>query len=185
MDATEAVPSCTPATSPPAGGGAAPPPPPPPAGGEVAGVQDGTASVASTLISGMETPDVVQLRKGTQAPAMEPYRVLQEKRVGTTTGSLALTSHAYIIPPAGGSGAAGGSGGVEVALQPEELAGLDERKLLEKYEQQVAATEASARAAREDVASVLEEQDRKRKRKEAGLSMAEGSKAKRAKDFKF
>ena len=58
---------------------------------------------------------------------------------------------------------ASGAGGVEMALDPSELEHLDEAALKARYERmQAAQREASAP---EDVSDIIEEQERKRKRK--------------------
>jgi len=211
-----------------------------PAGATVVGVDgtatpaDGTLSVPSSIggISGLETPDIVNIRKGQRAgggasiagidtpssiagppgagagaPAL--YQVLEQKQTGLQGGLLG-TTHAYVIPKAGEAGSsatvpsassssssgAGGAagGGVAIALAPEELERLNEASIAEKYQAEVAAAAAGRAIGREDVSDVVEERERKRTRKEAGLpgssggaggAAAGGSKSKKARDFKF
>jgi splicing factor 3B subunit 2 len=167
--------------------GAAPPE------GEAAAIADGTASVATSMISGMETPDVVDLRKGgirkdagfdtPQLAAEHPpalYQILEEKRTGLTGGLLG-TSHGYVVP----TGPQTVGAGVAVTLNPEELENLDEATLAKKYQAELNSAAATRRALGEGVSEVIEEQERKRKRTEAGLSSAGGNKSKKSKDFKF
>jgi splicing factor 3B subunit 2 len=208
-----------------------------PAGATVVGADgtatpaDGTLSVPSSIggMSGLETPDIVNIRKGQRAgggastagidtpssiagppgagagaPAL--YQVLEQKQTGLQGGLLG-TTHAYLIPKAGEAGSnatvpsaassgAGGvaGGGVAIALAPEELERLNEASIAEKYQAEVAAAAAGRAIGREDVSDVVEERERKRTRKEAGLpgssggaggAAAGGSKSKKARDFKF
>ena len=142
------------------GGPPAPPPPPDASGTETPAGGDGTYSVSSSMISGLETPATLDLRKGGSHGAETPaaaasggdapqlYRVLEERSTGLK-GTLLGTTHAYVMPPPGAAAAGGapasasggsGGGGVAVALNPEDLAGMDEAALTKKYEAELAAT---------------------------------------------
>ncbi|PWN28016.1 DUF382-domain-containing protein, partial [Jaminaea rosea] len=123
----------------------------------------GMQSVASTIPSGLETPDFIELRKqgrgGTATPAMEDvrpqaqrslYQVLPERE--TRISGLMGSEHGYDLNSGSGSrpppnapvlGAedspARGSkrsaaGNVEVALDPSELEGMSEQELQQRYE---------------------------------------------------
>ena len=104
------------------------PPPLPPSAPSLSGTMtpmlDGTMSVPLSIsgMSGIETPDFVDLRKGgargaaaasAAAPAAAApslYTVLPEKRTGLT-GSLLGTTHAYIVPAAGSASQSAAQGG--------------------------------------------------------------------------
>ncbi len=96
------------------------------------------------------------------------------------------TSHTYVLPGAGGAAAAAAAGAaapltdterklaekkgkltsaVEIALAPEELEGADAATLKRKYEQSLEASKAAAASNRVDVSDVVEEENRKKKRK--------------------
>jgi splicing factor 3B subunit 2 len=173
---------------------------------------DGAASVALTITSGLETPDVVDVRKGARraagasgletpestAPPPELYRVL-ERRETALQGGILGTKHTYALPGAPGApGAAADERGVAVALLPEELEhGLDAATLAQRYEAEAVSVAKTGGFAggtdREDVSDLLEEHERKRKRKEAAAGGAAGAggsgappaKKTRTKEFKF
>ena len=92
--------------------------------------------------------------------------LLHDSKVG---GGAFGSSHAYAVPK--GKGAAAQAGGVDVTLDPAELESLDEATLKGRYEQQKASR--SRETAAEDVSDIIEEQERKRRRK------AESAKGKR------
>ena len=155
-------------------------------------IAEGISSVTSTTPSGLATPDAIQLRKtfadgvgtpsahstatGLDTPdgseaAPQLYQILQQTdaRVGSSAFG---SSHGYVVPPppsvgapsaSGGKRKAGGEGGVELALDPSELGQLDEAALKARYEQ-LRKAERDANAP-EDVSDIIEEQERKRKRK--------------------
>jgi hypothetical protein len=144
------------------------PPPPPPPGGDVppppgglhvgdSGTDtpslDGSLSVSSSLLTGLDTPASIDLRKGGSSGLSTPaaassaggaapqlYRVLEERSTGLK-GSLLATTHAYVVP----SAASSSGGGVAVALNPEDLSGMDEAALAKKYEAELASSKVRAR----------------------------------------
>jgi len=160
----------------------------------------GISSVTSTTPSGLATPDSVHLRKmipdgqttpsgqstttgintpdsvGGPPPPQQLYQVLEQQssKVG---GSAFGSSHTYSVPKAGGKAVA--KGGVEVALDPAELERLDEGALKAKYNE-LRAAEAEANAP-EDVSDIIEEQERKRRRKLEATKSGDKNK----KDYKF
>ncbi|KAF5840669.1 hypothetical protein DUNSADRAFT_15912 [Dunaliella salina] len=159
------------------------------------GIQSGMASgysgIASSLPSGIETPDVsVQLRKGHETEQPQLYQVLEQRQAPLAPGTLLGTDHVYVLPgqqKKGGvvssvPGRPGAPGDVEVTLTPEEMEGLDEGGLKALYEQKLAEVRAGNK--REDfsdmVAAKAAQQKRKAQQKADG-----GKKQKTGKDFKF
>ena len=131
----------------------------------------------SAFSEGLDTPGATGA-----GPAPQLYQVLQqtESRIGSSAFG---STHGYIVPPppppgigtgpaaanrTGGGGGAGrrvgkGSDGVELALDPSDLEKLDEGALRARYEQQRQAERKES--APEDMSDIIEEQERKRKRK--------------------
>ena len=164
---------------------------------DAAALAAGTASTVSSLVSGLETPSEVDVRK---AGPRQLYSVLEQREAHVSATSLMGASHTYVVPPAGAAAAsgaaaaakragiaAGGEGagamgtGAVLTLQPEELeAGIGDAELASRYE---AAQRASVAAARgEDFSDLVAEQAVKQKRK----ADAKGKeKEKDAKRFKF
>lgn len=142
-------------------------------------MKSGIESVSS-LSSGMETPETLQLRKkdgtGTETPegvTAQPkqlYTVLEEKK--TAVGSALFgTSHTYVMPSAttdverrAREAKKVKQGAVEVALNPDEIASMDAETLKNKYQAQVDKEKVARNAQREDVSDVIAEETRKRKR---------------------
>lgn len=121
----------------------------------------GMQSVASTIPSGLETPDFIELRKqgrgGTATPAMQDmrpqsqrslYQVLPETQ--TRISGLMGSERGYDLsggpgrPPANApvlgaedsvrAGSKRSAGKVEVALDPSELEGMSEQELQQRYD---------------------------------------------------
>jgi len=93
----------------------------------------GTSSVTSS-ISGLES-ETVNLRKGvgTETPeSMDPTKnklyVEMQQRKATSQKGIFVTSHTYAINK-------GGPGGVQLALNPEEISNMDESAIKRKYEE--------------------------------------------------
>ena len=131
---------------------------------------DGVGTPSNLSTTGLDTPGSVS---GGAAPQL--YQVLEQ--TSAKVGASAFgSSHGYVVPPASsaappdrGGGAKGGSkggaaaGGINLALDPAELEHLDEAALKARYDAlRRAEREASAP---EDVSDIIEEQERKRKRK--------------------
>lgn len=162
----------------------------------------GTASgIASSVAAGLETPDVLDLRK--KAAPQQLYTVL-EQREASVGGAMMGSSHTYVVPgkdgaPAGGAAAGGGlsagaaaarvaqgvmgaaaaMGDIEVNLRPEDLEGLDQAGIERLYAQR----QAELRGGREDFSDLVRE-NAKRKR-EGDDKAAKAKKKKAADDFKF
>lgn len=152
-------------------------------------LEDGYQSVdsLSSTPTGVETPDVIDLRKQQRKETEKPlYQVLEEKEEKIAPGTLLGTSHTYVI----GDGTQGKPGAkrvdllrgqktdrVDVSLQPEELELMD-NVLPAKYEE--AREEEKMRSQREDFSDMVAENAKKRKRK-----MQEKDSKSKKKDFKF
>ncbi|KAL4562407.1 hypothetical protein LXL04_034610 [Taraxacum kok-saghyz] len=152
-------------------------------------LEDGIQSVdsLSSTPTGVETPDVIDLRKQQRKEPEKPlYQVLEEKEEKIAPGTLLGTSHTYVI---GGAPQDKPSGKrvdllrgqktdrVDVSLQPEELELMD-NVLPAKYEE--AREEEKLRSQKEDFSDMVAENEKKRKRK----THEKDSKSKK-KDFKF
>ncbi|WCJ26992.1 proline-rich spliceosome-associated (PSP) family protein [Euphorbia peplus] len=152
-------------------------------------LDDGIQSVdsLSSTPTGVETPDVIDLRKQQRKEPDRPlYQVLEEKAEPIAAGTLLGTTHTYVV----GSGTQDKSGAkrvdllrgqktdkVDVTLLPEELDAMDE-VLPGKYEE--AREEEKLRSQREDFSDMVAENEKKRKRK-----MQDKDGKSKKKDFKF
>jgi len=134
----------------------------------------------SSVTSGLETPDAIDLRKraGVDTPetplsAVPPslYKVVEQRETGVG-GGLFGADKKYMVPGMGGD--------IQVALNPDQLEEQlgDEDILKEKYEIELEAK----RSEREDVSDIMAEESRKRKRK---MDKSKDAKSKKFKDFKF
>ncbi|KAF5943767.1 hypothetical protein HYC85_017844 [Camellia sinensis] len=151
-----------------------------------AGIQS-VDSLSSTP-TGVETPDVIDLRKQQRKEPEKPlYQVLEEKEEKIAPGTLLGTSHTYVIGTGTQDKTAAAkrvdllrgqkSDRVDVTLQPEELEVMD-NVLHAKYEE--AREEEKLRSQPEDFSDMVAENANKRKRK---MQEKEGKSKK--KDFKF
>ncbi|XP_052202991.1 uncharacterized protein LOC127808469 [Diospyros lotus] len=153
-------------------------------------LEDGIQSVdsLSSTPTGVETPDVIDLRKQQRKEPEKPlYQVLEEKEERIAPGTLLGTSHTYVIGTGTQDKTAAAkrvdllkgqkSDRVDVTLQPEELEVMD-NVLPAKYEE--AREEEKMRSQREDFSDMVAENEKKRKRK---MQEKEGKSKK--KDFKF
>ncbi|PNX99163.1 splicing factor 3B subunit 2-like protein [Trifolium pratense] len=152
-------------------------------------LEDGIQSVdsLSSTPTGVETPDVIDLRKQQRKEPERPlYQVLEEKEEKLAPGTLLGTTHTYVV----GTGTQDKSGAkrvdllkgqktdkVDVTLLPEELDAM-ENVLPAKYEE--AREEEKLRSQREDFSDMVAENEKKRKRK-----MQEKDGKSKKKDFKF
>jgi len=156
-------------------------------------------SGASSVISGMETPESLDLRKrntpaGSTTPgdssqgtmvSSEPkqlYQVLEQKDA-SALGGLMGSTHKYSVPSMDkGTGAKlvqkQQVEGVQIALDPSEMEGLDAETLAAKYQQAQDAAKASQQG--EDYSDIIEENEKKRK-----MQADRQDKSKKHKDFKF
>ncbi|XP_051126054.1 uncharacterized protein LOC127247979 [Andrographis paniculata] len=152
-------------------------------------LEDGIQSVdsLSSTPTGVETPDVIDLRKQQRKEPDRPlYQVLEEKEEKIAPGTLLAPSHTYVI----NTGAQDKTGAkrvdllrgqksdkVDVTLAPEELDEM-ENVLPAKYEE--AREEEKLRNQREDFSDMVAENENKRKRK-----MQEKENKAKKRDFKF
>uniref|UniRef100_A0A2P2L7X5 Uncharacterized protein MANES_16G024600 n=2 Tax=Rhizophora mucronata TaxID=61149 RepID=A0A2P2L7X5_RHIMU len=152
-------------------------------------MEDGIQSVdsLSSTPTGVETPDVIDLRKQQRKEPERPlYQVIEEEKGTIAPGTLLGTAHTYAI----GSGTQDKTAAkrvdllrgqktdkVDVTLQPEELEVMGD-VLHAKYAE--AREEEKLRSQREDFSDMVAENEKKRKRK---MQEKEGKSKK--KDFKF
>lgn len=146
----------------------------------------------SSVPAGMETPELIELRKkkieeamdGNETPQL--YTVLPERRTGPVGSAMMASAHIYDVSGAMAARKAGGgqeSQGVEVALAPEELE-LDPMAMTQKYEEHV--REQQAQVEKEDFSDMVAEHaaKQKQKKRKAQPQDTRGG-AKKYKEFKF
>uniref|UniRef100_A0A3Q1CBT1 PSP proline-rich domain-containing protein n=1 Tax=Amphiprion ocellaris TaxID=80972 RepID=A0A3Q1CBT1_AMPOC len=146
----------------------------------------------SSVPAGMETPELIELRKkkieeamdGNETPQL--FTVLPERRTGPVGQAMMASTHIYDMSGAMAGRKAGGgqeSQGVEVALAPEELE-LDPMAMTQKYEEHV--REQQAQVEKEDFSDMVAEHaaKQKQKKRKAQPQDTRGG-AKKYKEFKF
>uniref|UniRef100_A0A7N8WSR3 Splicing factor 3b, subunit 2 n=1 Tax=Mastacembelus armatus TaxID=205130 RepID=A0A7N8WSR3_9TELE len=146
----------------------------------------------SSVPAGMETPELIELRKkkieeamdGNETPQL--FTVLPERRTGPVGAAMMASTHIYDMSTAMAGRKAGGgqeSQGVEVALAPEELE-LDPMAMTQKYEEHV--REQQAQVEKEDFSDMVAEHaaKQKQKKRKAQPQDTRGG-AKKYKEFKF
>uniref|UniRef100_A0A673B7Q2 SAP domain-containing protein n=1 Tax=Sphaeramia orbicularis TaxID=375764 RepID=A0A673B7Q2_9TELE len=146
----------------------------------------------SSVPAGMETPELIELRKkkieeamdGNETPQL--FTVLPERRTGPVGSAMMASTHIYDMSGAMPGRKAGGgqeSQGVEVALAPEELE-LDPMAMTQKYEEHV--REQQAQVEKEDFSDMVAEHaaKQKQKKRKAQPQDTRGG-AKKYKEFKF
>uniref|UniRef100_A0A673LRF5 PSP proline-rich domain-containing protein n=1 Tax=Sinocyclocheilus rhinocerous TaxID=307959 RepID=A0A673LRF5_9TELE len=142
----------------------------------------------SSVPAGMETPELIELRKkkieeamdGNETPQL--FTVLPERRTGPVGAAMMASTHIYDMSTVGGvSGLGGDSQGVEVALAPEELE-LDPMAMTQKYEEHVREQQVE----KEDFSDMVAEHAAKQKQKKRKAQPQDTrSGAKKYKEFKF
>ncbi|XP_029311303.1 LOW QUALITY PROTEIN: splicing factor 3B subunit 2 [Cottoperca gobio] len=146
----------------------------------------------SSVPAGMETPELIELRKkkieeamdGNETPQL--FTVLPERRTGPVGAAMMASTHIYDVSGAmvgRKMGAGQESQGVEVALAPEELE-LDPMAMTQKYEEHV--REQQAQVEKEDFSDMVAEHaaKQKQKKRKAQPQDTRGG-AKKYKEFKF
>ncbi|XP_031440985.1 splicing factor 3B subunit 2 [Clupea harengus] len=146
----------------------------------------------SSVPAGMETPELIELRKkkieeamdGNETPQL--FTVLPERRTAAVGAAMMASTHIYDVSGAMAGRKAGGAGdsqGVEVALAPEELE-LDPMAMTQKYEEHV--REQQAQVEKEDFSDMVAEHaaKQKQKKRKAQPQDTRGG-AKKYKEFKF
>ncbi|CAG8758504.1 12596_t:CDS:10, partial [Dentiscutata erythropus] len=155
---------------------------------------------SSALPSGLETPDIIELRKYSKTDEDEPkplYTVLPQK--DTNIAGFMGSQHAYDLSAAATTGGVKGAkrkvvgAGIDVALDPSEMANLDEETLRAIFEEAQQANKPEG--SREDFSDLVAEHASKQAKKRQKLADAKaaardagsgGSSAtKKYKDFKF
>ncbi|XP_069738999.1 LOW QUALITY PROTEIN: splicing factor 3B subunit 2, partial [Phaenicophaeus curvirostris] len=120
----------------------------------------------SSVPAGMETPELIELRKKKIEEAMDGetpqlFTVVPEKRTATVGGAMMGSTHIYDMSAVmGRKGAVAEAQGVEVALAPEELE-LDPSAMTQKYEEHV--REQQAQVEKEDFSDMVAEHAAKQK----------------------
>lgn len=144
----------------------------------------------SSVPTGMETPELIELRKkkieeameGTETPQL--FTVLPERRTATVGGAMMGSTHVYEMTTVLGRRGTGLEyQGVEVALAPEELE-LDPMAMTQKYEEHV--REQQAQVEKEDFSDMVAEHAAKQKQKKRKAQPQDTrSGGKKYKEFKF
>uniref|UniRef100_A0A673LW26 PSP proline-rich domain-containing protein n=1 Tax=Sinocyclocheilus rhinocerous TaxID=307959 RepID=A0A673LW26_9TELE len=142
----------------------------------------------SSVPAGMETPELIELRKkkieeamdGNETPQL--FTVLPERRTGPVGAAMMASTHIYDMSTVQlFSGLGGDSQGVEVALAPEELE-LDPMAMTQKYEEHVREQQVE----KEDFSDMVAEHAAKQKQKKRKAQPQDTrSGAKKYKEFKF
>ncbi|KAJ4435216.1 hypothetical protein ANN_23794 [Periplaneta americana] len=129
-----------------------------------------TPSGITSIPAGMETPEIIELRKrkiesemeGSETPVL--YQVLPEKRMDRVGGAMMASTHIYdmtgagapppgVIAPTRRGGGPEGPGTVELALDPSELDLVDTDAMAVRYEQQI--REQQSQLQKEDLSDML------------------------------
>lgn len=152
-----------------------------------------TPSGLTSIPTGMETPDMIELRKrkietdmeGVDTPAL--YTVLPEKRTDRVGMAMMGSTHVYDVNaaiPAARNRTFGSAmeAGVEVTLDPSEL-DMDSAAMAARYEQTL---REQNQLAKEDLSDMVAEHAAKQKHKRKRQQQQDtGKSAKKYKDFKF
>ncbi|XP_029470491.1 splicing factor 3B subunit 2 [Rhinatrema bivittatum] len=143
----------------------------------------------SSVPAGMETPELIELRKkkieeamdGTETPQL--FTVLPEKRPAMMGAAMMGSTHIYDMTVMSRRGLPPELQGVEVALAPEELE-LDPMAMTQKYEEHV--REQQAQVEKEDFSDMVAEHaaKQKQKKRKAQPQDTRGG-GKKYKEFKF
>ncbi|XP_015604451.1 splicing factor 3B subunit 2 [Cephus cinctus] len=165
-----------------------------------------TPSGITSIPTGLETPETIELRKkkiesemeGGETPAL--YTVLQERRAEGLGASMMGSTHVYDMTGAGGQappsviaarrglGSAPGDsrtekdGTVELALDPSEL-DLDSEAMASRYEETMRSRQAHLQ--REDLTEMLQDHVQRQKSKRKRQQTQEAKSSKKYKEFKF
>uniref|UniRef100_A0AAY4AAV4 PSP proline-rich domain-containing protein n=1 Tax=Denticeps clupeoides TaxID=299321 RepID=A0AAY4AAV4_9TELE len=143
----------------------------------------------SSVPAGMETPELIELRKkkieeamdGNETPQL--FTVLPERRAAAVGAAMMASTHVYDAMAGRKAGGGQDSQGVEVALAPEELE-LDPMAMTQKYEEHV--REQQAQVEKEDFSDMVAEHAAKQKQKKRKAQPQDTrSGAKKYKEFKF
>ena len=139
----------------------------------------------SSLASGLETPDAIDLRKDGGAPKL--FQVLEQKETRVGSGIMG-SSHGYVVPGEGGAEEAASSGkgragadllrkdsNVDVQLDPKDLESDEAMQAALKKKFEDAQAVESAKRSREDLSGmVADEAGRLNKKRKASEKKKEG-----------
>ncbi|XP_064480606.1 splicing factor 3B subunit 2-like isoform X2 [Ornithodoros turicata] len=153
-----------------------------------------TPSGFSSIPAGVETPEMIELRKrkietemeGGDTPSL--YTVLPEKKAERVGAAMMGSTHIYDMSAALTKGAkVAGSvserpGGVEIALDPSELE-MDQAAMAARYEQTL--REQQSHLAKEDLSDMVAEHAARQKNKRKKQQQDSGKTTKKYKEFKF
>lgn len=155
-----------------------------------------TPSGFTSIPAGVETPEMIELRKrkietdmeGGDTPSL--YTVLPEKRAERVGAAMMGSTHIYDMTAALAKGArapaTGGAserpGGVEIALDPSELE-MDQAAMAARYEQTL--REQQSHLAKEDLSDMVAEHAARQKNKRKKQQQDSGKTTKKYKEFKF
>ncbi|EFA06003.1 splicing factor 3B subunit 2 isoform X1 [Tribolium castaneum] len=151
-----------------------------------------TPSGLTSVPTGMETPEAIELRKKKIESEMEQgenpilYHVIPEKRNERIGGSMMGSSHVYDMSAVGAAPATSRKPGdkegmVELALDPSEL-DMDSDAMAVRYEQQM--RENQSQLQKEDLSDMLAEHVAKQKNKRK-RQQQDTKQTKKYKEFKF
>ncbi|KAB7496644.1 Splicing factor 3B subunit 2 [Armadillidium nasatum] len=153
-----------------------------------------TPSGISSLPAGLETPDMIELRKkrletemeGGDTPAL--YTILPEKKAEGVGRAMMGSTHTYDLSAAtggttGGTRIQGGAyQGVDVALDPSELDLVDTEAMAARYE---ATLREQQQNNEEDFSDMVAEHAAKQRNKRRKQQQDQSKPSKKYKDFKF
>lgn len=148
------------------------------------------SGLVSGMPAGMETPDIIELRKRKIESEMENsenqqlYQILHEKKTDKIRRDIMGSTHVYDL--SGTSKKKPTGTGVDVALDPIELESIDAQKLSAKYDETVKKQQESLQ--KEDFSDMVAEHAARQKRKKDTTSSSSSSNKqtnKKYKDFKF
>lgn len=148
-----------------------------------------TPSGITSIPAGLETPEIIELRKkkiesemeGNETPAL--FQVLQEKRVDRAGGAMMASTHIYDMTSVSGAVGKRAQDTVELALDPSELDLVDTEAMAARYEQQI--REQQSQLQKEDLSDMLAEHVARQKNKRKRQQTQENKQAKKYKEFKF
>ncbi|GAB6022130.1 Splicing factor 3B subunit 2 [Chamberlinius hualienensis] len=150
-----------------------------------------TPSGLSSVTMGMETPDLIELRKRKIESEMESgenpalYTVLPEKKTDRVGGVMMGSTHVYDMSAAAKAVRVGHGtdSGVDVALDPSEL-DMDQATMTARYEQTL--REQRSQLEKEDLSDMVAEHTAKQKNKRKRAAGQDVNRSgKKYKDFKF
>ena len=143
---------------------------------DLSGLETPAPEGYASTVSGMDTPSTINLRKGAETP-QQLYQILESKDTKVGNGDLFGTSHTYALP-----GAAPSS--FDVSMDPEELGEMNSEKLKMKFDEKMEESEAAVMAERAGIAEMMQEQNKRNKRKLKGGEVSKSKRMKQDKNLK-